>query len=148
MKQTYSHIIGFFLLCCCLHACEDAPIISNTPYIKSVQISPETIGEFVAEAIITIEYEDGNGDLGTQSSDEAVVFVKDSRLDEFDTYHIPPLTPAGSSVLISGSINVAIKNLFILGNADQETVFFEVQLMDRGGKTSNLVSTPTVTIVR
>jgi hypothetical protein len=96
---------------------------------------------------ITLDYIDENGDIGYQDPDAYSLRVKDSRLEEFDWYHIPPLTPEMEELNISGSFTVELNSLFLLGNASQETTTFTLQLKDRSGNWSNQITSPAVMIV-
>ncbi|PSJ78015.1 hypothetical protein C7N43_06035 [Sphingobacteriales bacterium UPWRP_1] len=119
------------------------------PQITFVGLTPLEVQEYTGIVTITIAYEDGNGDIGEPDPDMPVVFVKDSRLQQPDGYHVQPVAPLGSGqVIVSGQLQVPIKNLFVLGNTQQEQVRFEVYITDRAGNQSNTIETPAVTVFR
>lgn len=130
-----------------LFACKKEETVNEVPEITFVSISETTVLNFENNVQITIEYKDENGDIGYQDPDTYSLRVKDSRLEEVDWYHIPPLTPDLQELNISGRFTVELNSLFLLGNASQETTTFTLQLKDRSGNWSNQISSPAVMIV-
>ena len=63
----------------------------TTPAIKILEVDKDTLVQFLDSLIITIEYEDGDGDLGTSNPDINSIFVKDDRLELADEYYLLPL---------------------------------------------------------
>lgn len=122
--------------------------ISLTPVISFVEINPEQVEEYTETVEIVIAYEDGNADIGQPDPDVPVVFVKDSRLQQPDGYHLPPVAPLDAQVYVKGQLSIPLKNLFILGNTDTEQVWFEVYITDRAGNISNTINTPVITVYR
>lgn len=119
------------------------------PNITFVGISPLEVQEYTGIVTITIAFEDGNGDIGEPDPDVPVVFVKDSRLQQPDGYHVQPVAPlGGEQVIVNGQLQIPLKNLFVLGNTQQEQVRFEVYITDRAGNQSNIIETPAVTVFR
>ena len=132
-------------------ACETTsndPSFPLIPNIRILSISHDTLIEFADSLIITIEYEDGDGDLGTSDPDVNAIFVKDARLENADEYYLPPLAPEDASISITGNIDLILRPTFILGNANQEVTNFSIFWRDRAGNESNLVETGEVLIVR
>lgn len=131
-------------------ACEEPTPITfdENPTIVIEAITPTTVKEFSEPITITIAYKDGNGDLGFEDPDKAVVYIKDARLLATDTYHLSPRAPLNSNIPIEGIFSIALKNTFILGNANQETTNYEIYLVDRAGNQSNTVTTQMITITR
>jgi len=72
--------------------------------------------------------------------------VKDARLSDYDWYHVPPLTPDLQELQIEGTLSVELNPLFLLGNGDEESTEFSIQLKDRADNWSNQIVTPTVII--
>jgi hypothetical protein len=56
--------------------------------------------------------------------------------------------PTGTMCPIQGTLEFQINSTFILGNAQQETTTFNIQIKDRAGNWSNVVTTPTITITK
>lgn len=137
-------LLGLFLV----SSCKKDDLLDPVPFISIVDISPKSVVQFTDPVIITLEYEDQDGDLGFDSPDSMSVFVQDSRLAEPDLYHIPPLSPPDTTLHIRGQINVEISSPFLLGNGSSETVNFTVQLKDRAGNLSNAVVSEDIVITR
>ena len=130
-----------------LVACKKEEPVNEIPEITFNSISETTVLNFQNSLQITLDYIDENGDIGYQDPDAYSLRVKDSRLEEFDWYHIPPLTPELEELNISGSFTVELNSLFVLGNSGQETTTFTLQLKDRSGNWSNQITSPAVMIV-
>ncbi|MDG1262771.1 MAG: hypothetical protein P8H59_02215 [Flavobacteriales bacterium] len=130
-----------------LAACKKEEEINEVPEITFDSISSTTVVEFDNNISITVAYSDENGDIGYQDPDTYSLRVKDSRLAEYDWYHIPPLTPEMEELNIEGTFTVELNSLFLLGNSTQETTTFTIQLKDRSGNWSNQIVTPVVMIV-
>lgn len=130
-----------------LAACKKEEEINEVPEITFDSISATSVVEFDNNISITLAYKDENGDIGYQDPDTYSLRVKDSRLAEYDWYHIPPLTPEMEELNIEGTFTVELNSLFLLGNSTQETTTFTLQLKDRSGNWSNQVVSPVVMIV-
>jgi hypothetical protein len=144
MKQLtkYFVILGLFLG---FQSCKkDEP--SPFPEIEFVSISQTQVAEFENQLEVIISYSDVNGDLGTINADDLTLRVKDSRLGDFDWYHVPPLTPNSEEIEIEGVFSVQLNPLFLLGNGVEESTNFTLQLKDRAENWSNQITTPTVII--
>ena len=152
-RLTLYQVILCFLLCggllILINGCKKEEIvISLVPSISFVDVTPNNVEEYVETVAIVISYEDGNADIGQPDPDVPVVFVKDSRLQQPDGYHLPPIAPLDAQVYVKGQLTIPLKNLFILGNTNSEQVLFRVYLTDRAGNVSNTITTPAVTVYR
>jgi hypothetical protein len=123
---------------------EDEPV---APVIEFISLSAAQVVQFEETLLITFSYEDEQGDLGETDPDMYSLSVKDARLENADWYHIPPMTPELQSLHIKGNFTVEIPPLFLLGNGQQETTTFKLQVTDRAGNKSNEIITPEVLIV-
>lgn len=144
---TYSLLLAFggaILLSACKKDDEDV----NTPVISNLKIEPDTVVEFIDTVIISFDYVDANGDLGEPDPNVNTVSVKDSRLENADWYHLPPLAPQDEDLPIQGTLQIKLNNLFIIGNADMETLNLTVQIQDREGNISNELFSHDVIVVR
>ncbi len=142
-KITYLALI----LCLTHTGCKkDEEEISDIPAIAFTSLSDDSVVQFENNVSIKFTYIDGNGDIGHADPDEYALRVKDSRLADFDWYHIPPVTPNNEELNVSGSLTVELSSLFLLGNGGQESASFTVQLQDRAGNWSNQIITPVVLI--
>ena len=121
---------------------------SDKPEIELIGVSHDTIREYEDVLIITISYQDGNGDLGFENPDEYALYVRDLRLANFDGFYIGPLSPPGSNVPITGKLNIEFPSLFLFGNRTAETTRFEVKMVDRSGLESNVLLTDPVVIIK
>jgi hypothetical protein len=130
--------------------CTEKEIVNTTgnpvPYIKLVSVSSNQLKQFKDSLVITIEYTDGDGDIGETDPDINDLEIKDLRLSKPDYYFVKPLTPPNAAIKVKGTISVQIKNTFLLGTANSETTAFQMRLRDRAGNWSNSIITNTITI--
>ncbi len=112
--------------------------------------------------VISIDFEDGDGDLGDLPDDTLDnFFLVDSRTGFVDRFNIPSITPDGSVRSISGIVDITIPSECCLPinpggipcsvidteyNPTDE-VIFDVYVIDRAGNQSNIVQTPPITII-
>lgn len=127
---------------------ESAPAVSEVPFISVQSITPTTVKEFSDSIEILLTYEDGDGDIGYVDADVYALTVRDSRLPLADPYYVPPLAPPNEEIHIKGILKVKLKNTFLLGSGGNEITFFELQLTDRAGNKSNVVTTEQITITQ
>jgi len=127
---------------------DDEGPFSDVPEITLESMSLDTVVEFEDVEVLTIRYQDGNGDLGFVEPDKYAIFIRDLRLDDFDGFYVGPLAPLDADVAIQGVINVEFPNLFIFGNRNSEKTRFEIKMKDRSGNESNLVMSDEVVIVK
>ncbi len=120
--------------------------LDTVPHVQIESISKDTIIQFKEQLMITIKYQDGDGDLGNKDTDINSLFIKDSRLELPDEYYIAPLSPEGSQISITGNLNVTLSSAFILGNGDYEQTYFDIWMVDRAGNKSNVVRTKEIII--
>jgi len=143
--------VGLFLLSLLvLTACskeEELPF-SRVPEIKLLGVSHDTIVEYEDVLIISIQYKDGDGDLGFEDPDQYSIFVRDARLENFDGFYLGPIAPPGVEVPIQGKLDIEFPSLFLFGNRDSESTRFFIKVVDRAGNESNLLETQTILIVR
>lgn len=140
--------IGLISFSFATSSCIKDPVdeISVTPSIELLSISSDTIKEFEDELIIIIAYEDGDGDVGFEETDQYALFVRDIRLEEFDEFYLGPIAPPGVNVPITGNLNIEFPSLFLFGNGNYETTRFEIRMVDRRMNESNLLVTEEITI--
>ena len=118
------------------------------PRISLDSISSDTLKQFEDRLVLYIQYQDGDGNLGTSDPDRNSIFVQDSRLQNPDAYYLPPLAPENATISIEGNFELELSPIFLLGNSDQETCIFSITVVDRAGNTSNEIQTPEVVIRR
>ena len=122
--------------------------VTESPVISNLVVEPMVVTEFVDTVTVSFNYADINGDLGFTDPNVPSIFIKDSRLENADEYHLQPLTPDLQSLDIRGSISLRLNNLFILGNDSTESLLLNVTIEDRAGNTSNVLISNSVLVVR
>lgn len=122
--------------------------VTEAPVISNLVVEPMVVTEFVDTVTVTFDYADITGDLGFENPNIPSIFIKDSRLENADGYHIHPLTPDLQTLDIRGTISVRLNNLFILGNDSTESLLLSVTMDDRAGNTSNELVSDSVLVVR
>ena len=139
-------VVLFWTACKKDEASDPNPPISDVPAIEIVSLSSSSINQF-DDLTFTISYQDGNGDIGDENADAAVVFITDNRASITHEFHVPPLAPAGESIAIQGNLLVVLENVILLDqNNTSESATFTVRLQDRSGNSSNEVVSSSVTI--
>ncbi len=104
---------------CVLMACkkEQVELMPKEPTIELISVGPGQVVEFQTAVVLRFSYKDGDGDLGRTDPDDHSLWVKDSRLNAPDGYHIIPLAPPDAEVAIQGELEVQLRPLFLLGNS-------------------------------
>jgi len=146
MKQ----LIVFIIITSLFSACKkDEEKYSDVPAITFESISPGIVKQFSDSLIVTIGYEDGNGDLGENGSDVKNAFVTDSRNDLTYGFRVKQLAPTDASIIIKGKLLIVIPQV-ALNNLTgiSETATFSIYLEDRAGNKSNVVNTSSITITQ
>lgn len=132
-----------------LISCKEELVSTGNPVpsIQFVSISSTKLKQFTDSLVITLKYQDGDGDLGDVSADSFSIYVRDIRLKKPDYFHIFPLSPIGHKINIEGVLNLKIKNIFLLSTSPSETTKFEIKLKDRAKNWSNTIFTPNIEIL-
>lgn len=136
----------FLLLTSCSD--DDRPVVDKVPQIELLSISSDTIIEFTDVLVISIQYSDGDGDIGFEDPDINSIFIRDARLEDYDGFYIGPIAPPDQTVPITGKLDIEFPSLFLFGNGSAESTRFYIYLVDRAGNKSNELITQNVTIVR
>ena len=136
----------YILILIVLFSCKKEEVISDTPIIDFVSISPTTAQEYTDDIIITISYTDGDGDLGENNPDIYNRFVEDNRNNIIYHFRIPELSPSGSTIIIEGNFNITINGTGITDSTASQKVNYDIYIKDRAGNTSNKVTTSSITI--
>lgn len=126
----------------------DEPVFPPEPNIILLDVSQDSILQFTEQLVLTFQYEDGDGDLGTSDPDVNAIFVQDSRLINPDEYYLPPLAPEDVSISITGTFQLELSPTFLLGNGSVETAEYSIYLFDRAGNQSNTVKTGPILIYK
>lgn len=139
--------ISFLLLFSCTKENKELSF-PTTPEITLIETSQNTLVEFQDRLVLTFEYTDGDGDLGTSNPDINSIFIQDNRLDSPDEYYLPPLAPEEATISIQGQFQVELSPTFLLGNGTEESIVFSIFVKDRAGNQSNTVETQEIIVTR
>ena len=130
---------------CIVVSCKkDKPVYSETPEIEFVSVSNSSVSAYGQPLTFTISYQDGDGDLGENSSDAHNLYLTDNRFGITYPYRISELAPS-SSVIIKGQLKIILENAGITGTSPQSATF-SIHLVDRAGHTSNTVTSTVITV--
>ncbi len=127
------------------------PNISNVPAIELIEVNPVNVVAYADSIVFSIQYTDGDGDLGTTNPDVPTVELIDNRNsdDLVFEYHLSPRSPAGTVISIQGELSIVLNNTILLDeNQSSEQTTFSIHLQDRAGNWSNMVETETITITK
>ncbi|MFK7905284.1 MAG: hypothetical protein AB8B69_09175 [Chitinophagales bacterium] len=171
MQKVFGIIVGLCLFAAVgLSSCLKGPEYPIEPHITNVTIDKTVIDNFSESFVVSIDFEDGDGDLGADPDvpvEEQLfdnIFLVDNRvnvgLDSVFTrpFSIEMLTPTAGSQAIDGTIRVTIAELCCYNEGGSPACFpsdarvetnevvFDVYILDRAGHQSNVVQTPPLTI--
>lgn len=144
-----SKLVVFVMILFVFGACEESDMdLGVIPEISLEGMSHDTLVQYEEVLVLRIKYKDGDGDLGYPDPDRYSLFIRDLRLEDFDSFFVGPLAPMDSNVPIEGVLNVEFPSLFLFGNGMSETTRFECKMVDRAGNESNLITTPSIVILK
>ena len=124
------------------------PAISDIPELELVSVVPTTVQPLSDSIVFTVRYTDGNGDLGFAHADSTSVELIDMRFPLTMRYHLQPLSPEGSDLILTGLLPIVLDNTILQNpNATQESASFQIRMKDRAGNWSNAVATPAITVL-
>lgn len=158
MTTNYSLPTFLALFLCLWVACINFDNYPPEPAITAITINKTSIQNLVGDFVITLQFQDGDGNLGTtEQSPEANVFIIDQR-DQFVTNYSFTDISGGAEQAISGSIDIAITSecCRVLSGIPctpqaiyppTDTVRYDVVIKDRAGNLSNVVTTPPLLII-
>jgi hypothetical protein len=141
MRYLYLILISILLF-----SCKKDDAVSDVPQIEFLSISPTTAQEYADNIIISISYNDANGDLGENNPDIHNLFVEDNRNGIVYKFRIPELTPNGSDISIQGNFNITINGTGITNELSSQKVDYSVYVKDRAGNKTNTITTSKITI--
>jgi hypothetical protein len=116
------------------------------PSITFGGISPAQAAEYSDHVIITLNYEDGDGDLGENTDGVKNCFVTDNRMNVTYQYRIKQLAPSNSSIPIKGNLNVDLGVQAITDNSSNQSVSYSIFVVDRAGHRSNTITSTSIQI--
>jgi len=138
-------VIAVALSCLGLN-CDKSQVFEIIPEIRLVKVEPTSIVQFQDSVVVTIEYEDGDGDLGFVEPDSFSLRVQDSRLMNPDWYFVPPLAPVGKDLPIQGELTFKLNGTYLLGSGGSEQIIYSISIKDRANNWSNTIQTPAITV--
>jgi hypothetical protein len=147
MKLFSANILILAGILICFSGCKKEEPISKVPSIKFLSITPNPAVKYQDEIKVTIEYTDGDGDLGENIADAKNAFITDSRNNVIYEFRIARLAPDNANIIINGQLifNLAPQG-FIDDNNITETTTYSIYIKDRAGNASNTVQTSSLTI--
>lgn len=125
---------------------EEGISFDPTPKIEYIGISPTVANEYTDSVTITIKYNDGDGDLGENTTTAKNCFVTDNRIGITYQYRIKQLAPDGANIPIEGNLNIELGGQGITDNSNQQSASYTIYLVDRAGHQSNSVTTAAISI--
>lgn len=137
-----------FLGCLGFSSCKKKAETNTAPEISNLVITPHSILEWKDTVEIRFDYKDLEGDIGESDPNFKTLEIKDSRLEESDFYHIPPVTPNDQVYSAQGTLTVKLNSMFRLGNAAYEKFTFTISLRDRAGNVSNEIRSDTLQVTK
>lgn len=145
-----TNLLLFLLFSSVLFSCkkDDEIVISTTPELNFVSISPTTATEYQDKITIVITYRDGDGDLGENTPDVKNLFLTDTRNNVTYQYRISQLAPSGQAVAIQGTLAIELKNTAIIDGSTSQAVTYSIYAKDRAGNVSNSISTSAITLTQ
>lgn len=128
--------------------CKKDGSLGPDPHIEYVSVSSKnlTVGDSL---VVTIAYEDLEGDLGASDFETKNLFLVDQR-DQIEIgYNLKQLDPGTGEIHIKGELDILVSSVFLLdSDATEETLSYEIYLIDREGNRSNRVLTDNISIVK
>lgn len=133
-----------------LGACkkEKVDLTDPVPTILGVTVSPTSVVEYEDSIIFTVEYRDGDGDLGENDPNARNLFLTDNRIQVTEQFRIRELAPDGANVPITGTLRVVLHSTGITDNSSQQMVDYTLYIRDRAGHESAHVVTDPITVRR
>lgn len=150
--RAVNKIVVCFLLLVAFAGCGKEKIvepepISKVPAIKFVSIEPGTAVKYRDQIGITIEYTDGDGDLGENVADVKNLFCTDSRNNVTYQFRIRQLAPDTATIAITGKLKFNLDPQgFVDDSHTSETATYSIYVKDRAGNQSNSVETTPLVI--
>ena len=144
--SVIKYIVAFAIYIHLSSCKKDEPLISNTPAIEFVSVTPASYTEYSGEITFTISYKDGDGNLGENNPDVKNLFLTDNRNNVTYQYRIQQLSPDGSTIAIQGNIKIKLSGTGITDASNSQTFSYSIYIVDRAGNRSNTVTSSAITV--
>lgn len=140
--------------------CSTEPVFSIIPEIEYVDIQPREAVENLDSILITINFTDGDGDLGDlANSGTQSIMVRDMRVlpdgsllpDSLaiSRFSIPDLSSNARNPSIQGKIFITLSPTLVFPrNLSEQRIPFSVSITDRSEHTSNTIITEEVVLTK
>jgi|GEM_PF-1617038 len=124
----------------------DGPL-SDTPRVELSKISPASVIARKDSIVITIFYQDGNGDIGFPEADSFSLFLTDNRLNLTQGYYVKPVAPLNADIAVQGYLKIVLPYTFMSDSSvESEMGTFSVRLKDRARLWSNVATSQPIEI--
>lgn len=154
--KNYLKILSLLLLIFQNTGCFKPDEFSKIPHISNAKISKTAVQEGAEAYQISVDFEDGDGDIGSNETDSPTnFFVIDKRANFTATtpYKVPYLSPQGDPQGISGTITISVQAeycldangipCYISNNCSAtDTAYYQIYIADRAGNKSNTIQAP------
>ncbi|WNJ17788.1 hypothetical protein [Pontibacter sp. G13] len=124
----------------------ETPSFSEVPEISLASVAPLQVTALRDSIVFSVEYTDGDGDLGDADPDVENVFVKDLRINTLHGFRLQQLAPEGAEIPIQGVFTLTLPYTVITAGGGLETVRFDLYVVDRAGHQSNVVQSPEIQV--
>lgn len=150
MKRFF---LGIGIISLFAASCSIEPVFSIVPEVEFIDIQPRTAVENRDSILITINFTDGDGDLGDlPSSGTQSIIVRDMRVlpdgsllpDSLaiSRFSIPDLSSNARNPSIQGRIFITLSPTLVFPrNLDEQRIPFSISIQDRAEHISNVVLT-------
>jgi hypothetical protein len=159
MKKS---IIGLLVLTTAIISCGRIKNLPDEPRVEfrsfTLLDSTDILGNHLKAGVLTLYFEDGDGDLGLPEPDSIYPGIDTTNLfftlyrktdgvfsevgdDDFlkpSSYRIPYLEPIGQNDILRGTIDITM--LYFI-YSDTDTIYYDFKVKDRYGNISNTDST-------
>jgi len=117
------------------------------PQITLEEVGPDQVVALEDSIYMRIGFYDKDGDLGENFTDDKNLFVVDQRLNLSHEFRISNIVPGGADVPIQGFLEWTIPSVYITNGNASQIVIYSIYVVDRAGNQSNILETPTITII-
>ena len=158
MQKIAVFFFGLFVLALS-YSCADEPNFPPEPVIDFVSIGNTVLNQAGPNGdttIVTISFQDGDGDLG---GDPLAIFLLDTRTDFLDSiFRLPEIPLDGVSNSITGEIIFFLPETCCIYENGQipcssstefpeQELVYEMFIKDRAGNQSNTIELPPITLL-
>ncbi|MCB9235431.1 MAG: hypothetical protein H6581_27495 [Bacteroidia bacterium] len=146
MRIKFSILLPALLLVLFSACKKDDPGISEIPEITLLGVNPTTVIELQDSIVFSVSYRDGDGDLGENDANVKNCFIVDSRINASYGFRIQQLAPDDAVIPIQGNLEIVLPNTGITDGSSSQKTTFDLYIIDRAGHSSNVVTSPEITI--